>query len=71
MNTYNLTAHFSESKTVYCALCTEAVSGRSGNDLASALYKILGKVADEHEFTEIVLWVTHVFRKIEILLYHV
>lgn len=32
------------------------VSGRSGNDLASALYKILGKVANEHEFTEIILW---------------
>lgn len=51
-----MTAQFSESKTVYCALWTEAVTGRSGNDLASALYTILGKVADEHEFTEIILW---------------
>lgn len=56
LNTYNLTAHFSESKTIYCALWTEDVSGRSGNDLASILYKILGKVADEHEFTELILW---------------
>jgi hypothetical protein len=56
LNTYNLTAHFSASKTIYCALWTEALSGRSGNDLASALYKILGKVAEEHEFTELILW---------------
>lgn len=56
LNTYNLTAHFSQSKTVYCAIWTEAISGRSGNDISSALFKILNAVADEHEFTEIILW---------------
>lgn len=56
LNTYNLTAHFSQSKTIYCALWTEAISGRSGNDLASALYKILTHLAIEHEFTELILW---------------
>lgn len=56
LNTYNMTAHFSESKTIYCALWTEVTAGRSGNDLASAVYKILKQVALEHDFTELILW---------------
>lgn len=56
LNTYNLTAHFSDSKTIYCALWTEAISGRSGNDLASAMYKILTRVEMEHDISELILW---------------
>ena len=32
------------------------MSGRSGNDIASALCKILIQLAIEHEFTELILW---------------
>lgn len=56
-NVYNLTAHFSVTKNVYCAIWTENLMGRSGNDIASALYKILEQVlADHPNVTELILW---------------
>lgn len=57
LNVYNMTAHISIGKQVYCAVWTEALHGRTGNDMASAVYKILHRVlADHPEFTEIILW---------------
>ncbi|XP_022199538.1 uncharacterized protein LOC111056478 [Nilaparvata lugens] len=56
LNIYNLTAHFSVTKKVYCALWPESLSGRAGNDLASALKKILDIVIEENELTKITLW---------------
>ena len=57
LNCYNLTAHCSKSKRGYCALWTEALSGRAGNDLASATIMILKKIVEDHPAAEnIVLW---------------
>ena len=54
---YNLTAHCSLNKITYCAIWTEAQSGRSGNDIASALFKILKSVEqDLPDIKKIVLW---------------
>lgn len=56
LNVYNLTAHLSTNKMVYCAIWTEYMSGRGGNDLASAFTKILQKVFDDNEFQDIITW---------------
>ncbi|CAG9860870.1 unnamed protein product [Phyllotreta striolata] len=57
LNVYNMTGHLSVGKKVYCAIWTEALHGRTGNDMASAVYKILDKIMEDHpEFTEIILW---------------
>ena len=57
LNAYNLTAHFSVSKEGYCCVWTEAISGRAGNDLASATVQILEKVTSKHpDITELTLW---------------
>lgn len=53
LNTYNLTAQPSTSKTISCVLWTEALSGKAGNDLACTIYKILIRIAFEHDFKEI------------------
>ncbi|GBN62898.1 hypothetical protein AVEN_81814-1 [Araneus ventricosus] len=41
LNVYNLTAYYKPTKQVYCALWSENLSGRDGNDIASAFHKIL------------------------------
>lgn len=56
LNIYNLTAHLSTNKKVYCSIWTEYTGGRSGNDLASALFKILNKILEENCFNEIITW---------------
>lgn len=56
LNVYNLTAHLSTSKKVYCALWTEYTGGRSGNDIASALQKILEKVFEDSNITKLITW---------------
>ncbi|XP_067634692.1 uncharacterized protein [Eurosta solidaginis] len=44
-------------KVTYCALWNETLSGRSGNDIASALIKILNKILEEHpNINTIILW---------------
>lgn len=54
---YNLTAHCSKNKITYCALWNEALSGRSGNDIASALIKILECVVEDNPtITKLILW---------------
>lgn len=40
LNVYNMTAHLSLNRKVYCAIWSEAMRGRSGNDISSAVYKI-------------------------------
>ena len=45
------------SKQGYCAIWTECVSGRAGNDIASAFIQILNKVAADHpKVIELICW---------------
>ncbi|CAG9838070.1 unnamed protein product [Diabrotica balteata] len=48
LKVYNLTAILSKTKQVHCALWSESLMGRSGNDIASALIKILKAVFRDH-----------------------
>lgn len=54
--TYNLTAQLSTTKKIYCAIWTEYTGGRSGNDIASALWKILEKVCEDNHITNLITW---------------
>lgn len=57
LSVYNLTAHFSVTGRVYCAIWPETLMGRRGNDIASALVKILTKIIEDNpETKEFVLW---------------
>ncbi|XP_072398779.1 uncharacterized protein [Diabrotica undecimpunctata] len=57
LNVYNLTAILSSTKQVYCSLWHECLMGRTGNDLASALIKILEAVfLDNPNLTSLLLW---------------
>lgn len=57
LNVYNLTAHSSVNKEVYCAVWPETMCGRSGNDLSSALVKILERFVSKHpEINNIITW---------------
>lgn len=59
LSLYNLTAHLQTktSKTVYCAIWPETISGRTGNDIASAVYKIMKRVLEDNpSFEEIITW---------------
>lgn len=61
LNLYNLTAILSTTKQVYCAEWHEMLMGRArgraGNDLASALVKILEAVfADNKTLKNLILW---------------
>lgn len=53
---YNLTAYYSATKQVYCAIWNETVTGRAGNDIASAVRKILDVLSDENEFVNLTTW---------------
>ena len=46
LNVYNLTAHHTKTKQGFCAVWNEVHSGRSGNDIASAVIKVLEKVVE-------------------------
>ena len=52
---YNLTA-MTSSKQGYCAIWTELMPGRAGNDIASAFIQILKKVANDHPDTTLICW---------------
>lgn len=57
LNTFNLTAHCSQSKSAYNAIWCEAVAGRGANEIASALVAILKSVkADHPEYKSYTLW---------------
>lgn len=57
LNVYNLTAILSSTKQVYCAEWHEMLMGRAGNDIASALIKILEAVfADNKTLETLILW---------------
>nr|CAH7721859.1 unnamed protein product [Callosobruchus chinensis] len=57
LSVYNLTAHLSSTRQVYCSIWSEHMMGRKGNDIASALFIILTKVlADHPHLTELSLW---------------
>lgn len=54
---YNLTGYCSKNKVTYCSLWHEKISGRSGNDIASALIFILKRVVrDNPNVKNIILW---------------
>ena len=45
------------SKQGYCAIWTECMSGRTGNDITTAFIQILNKVAADHpNVTELICW---------------
>ena len=46
LSLHNLTAH--TAKRGYCAIWTEATSGRAGNDLASVVVKVIESVIQDH-----------------------
>ncbi|GBL92981.1 hypothetical protein AVEN_54621-1 [Araneus ventricosus] len=56
LNLYNLTAYYTPTKQVYCALWSENLSGRAGNDIASAFHKILTVLTEENGITELITW---------------
>src|SRR6218665_3243189 len=57
LNVYQLTGHCSIGKQSYGVLWPESLSGRTGNDIASALMKILERITEDNpEVTEMVLW---------------
>jgi hypothetical protein len=57
LSVYNLTAHCSLDRSGYCAVWAENVSGRSGNDISSALIELLNRIVQKHaEITRITLW---------------
>lgn len=56
LNIFNLTAHLSTTKTVYCAIWHEQLNGRTGNNIASAFYKILEHVFEENNITHLITW---------------
>nr|CAI5865866.1 unnamed protein product [Callosobruchus analis] len=57
LNLYDLTAILSSTKQVYCAEWHELLMGRSGNDLASALIKILEAVfAENRNLNNLIPW---------------
>ncbi|GFN76111.1 DNA repair protein rhp54 [Plakobranchus ocellatus] len=57
LSCYNLTGHCSIDKKGYSMVWNEGMSGRSGSDIASALYTMLGLVASDHpDITDIIMW---------------
>ncbi|GBM06058.1 hypothetical protein AVEN_49438-1 [Araneus ventricosus] len=56
LNVYNLTSYYTPTKQVYCALWSENLSGRAGNDIASAFHKILTVLAEGNHITELITW---------------
>lgn len=57
LNLYNMTAHVAKYKHVYCGIWTEVQSGRSGNDIASAIFKVLCEILKNHtDITDLITW---------------
>lgn len=56
LNIYNLTAYFSTTRKVYCAIWTEERQGRGGNVIASAFKKIVDKVLSENNISDLITW---------------
>ncbi|GBM10216.1 hypothetical protein AVEN_177485-1 [Araneus ventricosus] len=53
LNMYNLTVYYTLTKQVYCTLCSGNLSGRAGNDIASAFHKKLIVLSNENDITEL------------------
>ncbi|GBM13693.1 hypothetical protein AVEN_148211-1 [Araneus ventricosus] len=54
LNVYNLTVYYKPTKQVYCALWSENLSVRDGNDIASAFHKILTALVEENDITQLI-----------------
>ena len=55
LDVYKRQAYYTPTKQVYCAIWSENMAGRAGNDIASAFAKILN-VSDENDFTHLITW---------------
>ena len=60
LNVFNMTAHCSVDKQGYGAIWIEAQIGRSGNDIASSVMKLLHAIVEDHtddrRIRKITLW---------------
>lgn len=57
LSVYNLTGHLSVPKRGYCVVWHESLSGRSGNDIATALVAMLERIVEQNPtITELHLW---------------
>lgn len=57
LNVYNPTAIVGKTKKGYCSLWSEDKSGRSGNDIASAMISNLQRIVKDHpEASELIIW---------------
>lgn len=57
LTTYSLTGIVQQTKKTYCSIWSETLSGRNGNDIASALSAILEKVLQDNPAAKhIILW---------------
>lgn len=60
LSVYNLTGHLkigATAKSVYCAIWPETIGGRGGNDIASAVFKILTTVLkDDPSIDSLITW---------------
>lgn len=57
LNTYNLTAVVNKTGKGYCAIWPENLSGRSGNDIASALVCLIKEILVDHpDCRHLILW---------------
>ncbi|XP_047144327.1 uncharacterized protein LOC124817910 [Hydra vulgaris] len=56
LSNYNLTGHCSLNRKGYCILWHEAMTGRGGNDLASAVTCLLLKIMADLDINKFILW---------------
>lgn len=57
LNTYNMMALVHKNKQAYCAVWSENVGGRSGNEIASAVIVLLKHILLDHlEYEQLLLW---------------
>ena len=57
LSCYNLTGYLSVDKSAFCCIWTEALCGRKGNDIASAVVKILKNIVQQHSHIQhLTLW---------------
>ena len=63
---YNLTAHASLGKKGYCAIWTEIMSGRNGNDIASAFKRILREVVKDYPLSTVTFHYSPFYRNLSL-----
>ena len=57
LNVYNMTARVYQTKKAYCAIWSEEICGRTGNDIASTVHYLLQQVIKDNPTCEtLILW---------------